>query len=278
MLFNKYLARFGIRTDYADLSDLADWERRMTPQTRLLFVETPSNPLTELGDIRALAELAHAHDCLLVVDNCFCTPALQRPLDLGADIVIHSATKYLDGQGRAVGGAVVGDRKLVGEDVFGVLRTAGPSMSPFAAWIFLKGLETLSLRMQAHSSNAQLLADWLVGQPGVRRVYFPGLADHPQHALSKAQQKTPGGVVAFDVDGGRDGAWRLIDATRMLSITANLGDVKTTITHPATTTHGRLSPEDREAVGIGEGLVRVAVGLEAIEDICRDLALGLAGR
>lgn len=277
MLFNKYLTRFGIRTDFANLSDIEDWERRLTPQTRMLFVETPSNPLTELGDIRALAELAHANDCVLVVDNCFCTPALQRPLELGADIVIHSATKYLDGQGRAVGGAVVGDRKRVGEDVFGVLRTAGPTMSPFAAWIFLKGLETLSLRMQAHSKNAQLLADWLVGQPGVSRVYYPGLADHPQHDLSKTQQKTPGGIVAFDVAGGREGAWRVIDATRMLSITANLGDVKTTITHPATTTHGRLSPEDREAVGIGEGLVRVAVGLEAIDDICRDLDLGLAG-
>jgi O-succinylhomoserine sulfhydrylase len=278
MLFNKYLARFGIRTDYADLSNLADWERQLTPQTRMLFVETPSNPLTELGDIRALADLAHGNDCLLVVDNCFCTPVLQRPLELGADIVIHSATKYLDGQGRAVGGAVVGDRKLVGEDVFGVLRTAGPTMSPFAAWIFLKGLETLSLRMQAHSANAQLLADWLVGQTGVSRVYYPGLSDHPQHALSKTQQKTPGGIVAFEVEGGREGAWRVIDATRMLSITANLGDVKTTITHPGTTTHGRLSPDDRAAAGIGEGLLRVAVGLEAIDDICRDLGRGLMGR
>ncbi|MGB5671770.1 MAG: O-succinylhomoserine sulfhydrylase [Sedimenticolaceae bacterium] len=276
ILFNKYLARFGVRTDYADLSNVADWERRLTPKTRMLFVETPSNPLTEIGDIRALAEFAHANGCLLVVDNCFCTPALQRPLDLGADIVIHSATKYLDGQGRAVGGAVVGNRKLVGEDVFGVLRTAGPTMSPFAAWIFLKGLETLLLRMRAHSENAQLLADWLAGQPGVRRVHYPGLSDHPQHELAKTQQKMPGGIVAFEVDGGREAAWRVIDATRMLSITANLGDVKTTITHPGSTTHGRLSAEERAAVGISDGLLRVAVGLEAIDDICRDLARGLS--
>jgi O-succinylhomoserine sulfhydrylase len=276
MLFNKYLARFGIRTDYAHLSNVADWERRLTPQTRMLFVETPSNPLTEIGDIGALAEFAHANGCLLVVDNCFCTPALQRPLDLGADIVIHSATKYLDGQGRAVGGAVVGNRKLVGEDVFGVLRTAGPTMSPFAAWIFLKGLETLLLRMRAHSENAQLLADWLAAQPGVRRVHYPGLSDHPQHELAKTQQKMPGGIVAFEVDGGREAAWRVIDATRMLSITANLGDVKTTITHPGSTTHGRLSAEERAAVGISDGLLRVAVGLEAIDDICRDLARGLS--
>jgi len=275
MLFNKYLKRFGIDTDFADLTDPADWERRITPQTRMLFVETPSNPLIELGDIRALADLAHRNDCLLVIDNCFCTPALQRPLELGADIVIHSATKYLDGQGRAVGGAVVGDHKRVGEDVFGVLRTAGPSMSPFAAWIFLKGLETLSLRMQAHSANAQILADWLTGQPGVARVHYPGLADHPQQGLARAQQKSPGGIVSFEMQGGREAAWRVIDATRMLSITANLGDAKTTITHPATTTHGRLSPEEREAVGIGEGLVRLAVGLEAVEDIQLDLGRGL---
>ncbi len=275
MLFNKYLARFGISTDYADLGDPADWERCIKPETRLLFVETPSNPLTELGDIRALADLAQANGCLLVVDNCFCTPVLQRPLALGADIVIHSATKYLDGQGRAVGGAVVGDRKRVGEEVFGVLRTAGPTMSPFAAWIFLKGLETLSLRMQAHSANAQRLAEWLVGRPGVNAVHYPGLEGHPQHALAARQQRLPGGIVAFEVSGGREGAWRVIDATRMLSITANLGDTKTTITHPATTTHGRLSEEERRAAGIGDGLVRVAVGLEAFADIRDDLARGL---
>ncbi len=276
VLFNKYLARFGISTDYAALTDLADWERRIKPETRLLFLETPSNPLIELGDIRALAELAHANDCLLVVDNCFCTPALQRPLELGADIVIHSATKYLDGQGRAIGGAVIGDHKRVGEEVFGVLRTAGPSMSPFAAWIFLKGLETLSLRMQAHSSNALRLAQWLVEQPAVQTVYYPGLTDHPQYDLAVTQQVAPGGVVAFDVQGGRESAWRVIDATRMLSITANLGDTKSTITHPATTTHSRLSPEQRAETGIGEGLLRVAAGLEAFEDICDDLARGLS--
>ena len=275
VLFNKYLGRFGITTTYADLTDLADWERQITSNTKLLFVETPSNPLTELCDIRALADLAHAKGCLLVVDNCFCTPALQRPLMLGADIVIHSATKYLDGQGRAVGGAVVGDHQRVGEAVFGVLRTAGPTMSPFAAWIFLKGLETLNLRMQAHSKNAHVLATWLSQQAGVRHVFYPGLVDHPQHKLAKAQQTDFGGVVAFEVDGGREKAWQVIDATRMLSITANLGDTKTTITHPATTTHGRLSAEERHAAGIGEGLVRVAAGLEAVEDIKADLARGL---
>ena len=275
MLFNKYLTRFGIQTAYADLSDPADWERQITPETRMLFLETPSNPLIELGDIGALAELARDHDCLLVVDNCFCTPALQRPLELGADIVIHSATKYLDGQGRAVGGAVVGDTKRVGEEVFGVLRTAGPTMSPFAAWIFLKGLETLSLRMQAHSANAQGLAEWLVTQPGISRVHYPGLERHPQYGLARRQQVSAGGIVSFELEGGRDAAWRLIDATRMLSITANLGDVKTTITHPATTTHGRLAAEEREAAGISEGLVRVAVGLEAVADVRRDLELGL---
>jgi len=275
MLFNKYLKRFGVDTDFADLSDLADWERQIKPRTRMLFVETPSNPLIELGDIRALADLAHRNDCLLVVDNCFCTPALQRPLELGADIVIHSATKYLDGQGRAVGGAVVGDRKRVGEDVFGVLRTAGPTMSPFAAWIFLKGLETLSLRMRAHSANAQSLANWLADQPAVHRVHYPGLADHPQYDLARVQQRSPGGIVSFEVKGGREAAWRVIDATRMLSITANLGDAKTTITHPATTTHGRLSLEEREAAGIGEGLLRLAAGLEAVEDIQHDLGRGL---
>jgi O-succinylhomoserine sulfhydrylase len=276
VLFDKYLARFGVSTDYAVLHDIDDWAERITPDTRMLFVETPSNPLTELGDIRALADLAHANDCLLVVDNCFCTPALQQPLSLGADIVIHSATKYLDGQGRALGGAVVGDRELVGDQVYGVLRTSGATMSPFAAWIFLKGLETLSLRMRAHSENARRLADWLYEQPGVERVYYPGRLDHPQHALAVAQQRLPGGIVAFDVVGGRQAAWRVIDETRMLSITANLGDTKSTITHPATTTHGRLSEEQRQKAGIGEGLIRVATGLEAFEDIRDDLARGLS--
>jgi len=277
ILFNKYLTRFGIETRYVPLADPAAWEQAIDPATRLLFLETPSNPLTEMADIRALAELAHAHSCLLVVDNCFCTPALQRPLTLGADLVMHSATKYLDGQGRCVGGAVIGDRKLVGEEVFGVLRTAGPSMSPFNAWVFLKGLETLDLRMLAHARNAQALADWLPGQPGVIEVFYPGLDAHPQHHLVGTQQRTGGGIVAFEVRGGREAAWRVIDATRLLSITANLGDTKTTITHPATTTHGRLTDEERKTAGIGEGLIRIAVGLEAIADIKADLARGLAG-
>ncbi len=275
VLFDKYLSRFGIETSYVELADLAAWEAAIRPQTKLLFVETPSNPLTALGDIRALADLAHAHDCLLVVDNCFCTPALQRPLALGADIVVHSATKYIDGQGRALGGAVVGDAQRVGEEVFGVLRTAGPSMSPFNAWIFLKGLETLELRMQAHSAAAQQLAEWLESNPAVERVHYPGLPSHPQHELARRQQKAPGGIVSFEVKGGREAAWRVIDSTRMLSITANLGDTKTTITHPASTTHGRLSEEQRQAAGISQGLVRIAVGLEAQDDIRKDLARGL---
>jgi O-succinylhomoserine sulfhydrylase len=276
MLFNKYLTRFGVKTSYVPLAELDAWEAAIAPDTRLLFVETPSNPLTEMADIRALADLAHARGCLLVVDNCFCTPALQRPLGLGADLVVHSATKYLDGQGRCVGGALVGNRKLVGEEIFGVLRTAGPSMSPFNAWIFLKGLETLELRMLAHSRSAQALADWLREQPGVTQVHYPGLDSHPQHHLLGAQQRTGGGIVSFEVRGGREEAWRVIDDTRLFSITANLGDTKTTITHPATTTHGRLTDEERRAAGIGEGLIRIAVGLEDIEDIKTDLAGGLA--
>ncbi len=275
LLFNKYLSRFGIGTSYCDLGELAAWDAAIRPQTRLLFCETPSNPLTEMVDLRALVELARRRNALLVVDNCFCTPALQRPLELGADLVIHSATKYLDGQGRCVGGAVVGDRKRVGEDVYGVLRTAGPTLSPFNAWVFLKGLETLELRMEAHSRGAARLADWLAVQPGVERVYYPGRPDHPQHHLVGVQQCGGGGIVAFDVCGGRSGAWGLIDATRLLSITANLGDTKSTITHPASTTHGRLSSEERAASGIGEGLIRVAVGLESVADIEADLARGL---
>jgi O-succinylhomoserine sulfhydrylase len=275
ILFNKYLTRFGIETDYVSLADLSDWSAAIGSDTRLLFLETPSNPLTEMADIRALADLARAHDCLLAVDNCFCTPALQRPLAWGADLVMHSATKYLDGQGRCVGGAVVGSGKLVGEEIFGVLRTAGPTMSPFNAWVFLKGLETLELRMLAHSRNAQVLAGWLQEQGGVTKVYYPGLESHPQHRLVGTQQRTGGGIVAFEVRGGREAAWRVIDSTRLLSITANLGDTKTTITHPATTTHGRLTPEEREMAGIDEGLIRIAVGLEDIDDIKADLARGL---
>jgi O-succinylhomoserine sulfhydrylase len=275
LLFNNYLGKFGIETTFVPQHDVQAWAQAIRPQTRLLFLETPSNPLTEVADIAALAELAHANDCLLVVDNCFCTPALQRPLALGADIVIHSATKYLDGQGRCVGGAVVGSEQLVGDSVYGFMRTCGPSMSPFNAWVFLKGLETLSLRMNAHCESAGRLADWLQKQPAVTRVFYPGLASHPQHALAARQQSGFGGIVSFEIAGGQAAAWRLIDATRICSITANLGDTKTTITHPATTTHGRLTPEQREEAGISDGLVRIAVGLENIEDLCADLARGL---
>jgi len=252
-LLNQYLGKFGVATTYVPLSDLAAWEAAIRPQTRLFFLETPSNPLMELADIRALADLAHAHDCLLVVDNCFCTPALQRPFTLGADLVIHSGTKYLDGQGRCVGGAVVGDRQRVGTDIFGFLRTAGPTLSPFNAWVFLKGLETLNLRMRAHSESALQLARWLETQPAITRVYYPGLTSHPQHELAKRQQSGFGGIVSFDLHGGREAAWTLIDATRLISITANLGDAKSTITHPATTTHGRLTPQEREAAGDATG-------------------------
>jgi O-succinylhomoserine sulfhydrylase len=275
LLFNNYLGKFGVETTFVAQHDLDAWAQAIRPQTRLLFLETPSNPLTEIADIGALAALAHANGCLLVVDNCFCTPALQRPLSLGADIVIHSATKYLDGQGRCVGGAVVGSESLVGDAVYGFLRTCGPTMSPFNAWVFLKGLETLSLRMQAHCRAAGLLAEWLQRQPGVKRVFYPGLASHPQHALAARQQTGFGGIISFELDGGRAAAWKLIDDTQICSITANLGDAKTTITHPATTTHGRLTPEQRAEAGISDGLVRIAVGLETVDDLCDDLARGL---
>jgi len=276
VLFSNYLARFGVETTFVPLTGLPEWEAALRPQTRLLFLETPSNPLTEIADIPALAELAHAHDCLLVVDNCFCTPVLQQPLALGADIVIHSATKYLDGQGRCIGGAVVGDGERVGKDVYGFLRTAGPTMSPFNAWVFLKGLETLALRMRAHSATALVLARWLEQQPQVARVYHPGLASHPQHELAGRQQQDYGGIVSFELKGGQRDAWAFVDATRIFSITANLGDAKSTVTHPATTTHGRLTPEQRQEAGISDGLIRLAAGLEAVEDLQADLARGLA--
>jgi len=275
VLFNNYMQRFGVDVDFVSLTDLGAWERAIRPETKLLFLETPSNPLTDIIDIQQIADLAHQHGALLVVDNCFCTPALQLPLNLGADIVIHSATKYLDGQGRCVGGAVVGDADLVGKEVFGFLRTAGPTMSPFNAWIFLKGLETLSLRMNAHSSSALELARWLEAHPKIERVYYPGLESHPQHDLAKRQMKGFGGIVSFDVAGGKEAGWKVVDATEVISITANLGDTKTTITHPATTTHGRLTPEEREAAGISDGLIRVSVGLESINDIRADLERGL---
>jgi O-succinylhomoserine sulfhydrylase len=276
LLFNNYLGKFGIETSYVSLSDYSAWEKAIRPNTKFLFVETPSNPLTEIADIARLAKLAHAKGCLLVVDNCFCTPALQLPLKLGADVVIHSATKYLDGQGRCVGGAVVGNKELVGEKVYGFMRTCGPSLSPFNAWVFLKGLETLSLRMQAHCASALELARWLEKQKRVKRVYYPGLASHPQHKLAKKQQSDFGGIVSFELKGGKDAAWKLIDSTRVVSITANLGDTKSTITHPATTTHGRLTAEQRQAAGISDGLIRISVGLEDVEDIKKDLARGLS--
>jgi O-succinylhomoserine sulfhydrylase len=274
-LLNNILAKFAIQTTFVNLTDLDSWRAAIQPNTKLLFLETPSNPLTEIADIQALAELAHAHNCLLVVDNCFCTPVLQQPLSLGADIVIHSATKYLDGQGRCVGGAVVGPEKLVGGDIFAILRSGGPTMSPFNAWVFLKGLETLHLRMQRHCDNAEALAQWLATQAAVERIYYPGLPSHPQHNLAQTQQNRFGGLIAFEVKGGQEAAWRIIDSTRIMSITANLGDVKTTITHPASTTHGRITPEQRRAAGINEGLIRISVGLEDIEDLQADLSRGL---
>ena len=276
-LFSNVLARFGVGTTFVAQTDYAQWESAIQPTTRLLFVETPSNPLMEIADIRRLAGIAHDHGCLLVVDNCFCTPALQRPLALGADVVIHSATKYLDGQGRCIGGAVVGPAALLNEEIFAFLRTAGPTMSPFNAWVFLKGLETLQLRMSAHSENAGRIAHWLQGRPGVRRVYYPGLSTHPQHELARSQQSGFGGIVSFEVEGGRDVAWRLIDATRVFSITANLGDAKSTITHPATTTHHRLTEAQRQEAGVTDSLIRLSVGLEDWNDLRGDLEGALAG-
>ncbi len=274
-LFGTVLARFGVQTTFVAPSDAKEWERAIRPQTRLLFVETPSNPLTEISDIAALAGLARRSGALLAVDNAFCTPALQRPLELGADLVIHSATKHLDGQGRVLGGAVLGPARLVTEHVFPFLRTAGPSLSPFNAWVILKGLETLQLRMRAQSAAALEIARWLEGHRAIARVFYPGLASHPQHELAGRQQSAGGAVVSFEVKGGKQAAWRLIDATRLVSITGNLGDVKSTITHPATTTHGRISPEARAAAGIGDGLVRFSVGLEAVADLQEDLSRGL---
>lgn len=274
-LFEKYFKRFGVQVDYVPLAELSGWDAAIKPNTRLLFVESPSNPLAELVDIAALAEIAHAKGALLVVDNCFCTPALQQPLRMGADVVVHSATKFIDGQGRAMGGVVVGRSEHM-KEVVGFLRTAGPSLSPFNAWLFLKGLETLNIRMRAHCQSALELAQWLEQQDGVERVHYAGLESHPQHELAKRQQKAFGAVVSFEVKGGKDGAWRFIDATRLISITANLGDTKTTITHPSTTSHGRLSPQEREAAGIRDSLIRVAVGLEDVADLKADLARGLA--
>ncbi len=273
-LFGGILKKFGVDTSFVSATDPSEWDAAVRPQTKLFFLETPSNPLTEISDIAAIAAVAKKCGALLAVDNCFCTPILQRPLELGADIIIHSATKYLDGQGRVLGGAVLGSKKNM-EGVYQFLRTAGPTMSAFNAWIFLKGLETLKIRMDAHSANSLAMAQWLEAQPNVARVYYPGLPSHPQHALAMRQQKTGGGIVSFEVKGGREAAWRVIDNTQLVSITANLGDTKTTLTHPATTTHGRITQEARTAAGITEGLLRIAVGLEAVSDIQNDLARGL---
>lgn len=273
-LFNNVIAKFGVETSYVESTELADWQAAVRPNTRLFFLESPSNPLTEIFDITAIANIAHKADAVLVVDNCFCTPILQKPLALGADVVIHSATKYIDGQGRVLGGAVLGSKKLM-EGVYAFLRTTGPTMSAFNAWIFLKGLETLKLRVEAHCANAKALALWLSQQENVQRVLYPELPSHPQHELAMKQQSLGGGVVSFEVKGGKDAAWHIIDSTEMLSITANLGDAKTTITHPASTTHARITPEARAAAGITDGLIRISVGLEAVRDIQHDLARGL---
>jgi O-succinylhomoserine sulfhydrylase len=275
-LFNNILKRFGVEITFVSPTKIEEWEIAVKANTKIFFIETPSNPLTEISDIGALAALAKKSGAWLVVDNCFCSPILQRPLDLGADIVIHSATKYLDGQGRVLGGAVLGKRDLIMEKgIFGFLRTAGPTLSAFNAWVILKGMETLKIRMEAHSVNALEIANWLEEQQNITKVYYPGLSSHPQHVLAKQQQKTVGGIVSFEVKGGKEEAWKIINSTRMLSITANLGDTKSTLTHPATTTHSRISQDERNAAGITDGLLRIAVGLESVKDIKADLATGL---
>ncbi|MEM9604277.1 MAG: O-succinylhomoserine sulfhydrylase [Pseudomonadota bacterium] len=274
-LLMRYLPRWGIEVDLVPLADAEAWARAVQPNTRLLFVETPTNPRMEAADIAALSAIARGADALLAVDNCFCTPILQRPLELGADVVMHSATKYLDGQGRCVGGALVGGHELIDETLFGFMRCIGASMSPFNAWVFLKGLETLAVRMRQHCENAHHLATWLEAQDGVREVIYPGLASHPQHALITRQQSAAGGMVSFVVDGGQAAAWRLIDGVRLLSVTGNLGDARTTITHPATTTHARLSDAQRADAGIEPGLIRLSVGLEHVDDIQADLSQAL---
>lgn len=274
-LFSKYLSKFGIEVTFVNVLDVKAWQQNIKPNTRLLFIETPTNPLVEVADIKALAKVAHANNALLVVDNCFCTPVLQRPLELGADIIVHSATKFIDGQGRCIGGAVLGSHKLM-EEVYGVLRTTGQTLSAFNAWIFLKGLETLDVRMKAHCANAMALAKWLEKQKGIEKVFYCGLPDHPQYKLAKKQQKGFGAVLSFEVKGGRAAAWKVIDNCKLISITTNLGDTKSTISHPATTSHGRLTDAERKQAGIRDNLVRVSVGLENIEDIKKDLSNGIA--
>lgn len=273
--FNKYLSNFGIETTYVSQTDLSAWQAAVRPNTRLFFVETPSNPLTEIADLKALSEIAHQAKALLAVDNTFCTPILQKPLTLGADLVVYSATKYIDGQGRVLGGAVTGSAALI-EPIYLFLRTSGTSLSPFNAWVLLKGLETLPLRMRAHCEGAQKLAEWLSQHPKVSRVYYPGLKSHPQYALVQQQQTAAGGVVSFEVVGGREEAWNVVNQVQLISRTANLGDTRSTITHPATTTHGRLTEEARASAGIKESLIRISVGLEHVDDLIKDLARGLA--
>ncbi len=285
MLFNRELVKFGIQSSFVSQTDVAEWQRAVRPNTKLLFAESPTNPLTAVCDIRALAEVAHAAGAWLVVDNCFCSPALQRPIEYGADLIIHSGTKYLDGQGRVIAGAVCGPSALIEQKFVPVMRSAGMSLSPFNAWVVLKGLETLSIRMQAQSQRALQLAQWLEAHPQVQRVFYPGLASHPQHALAMAQQGGCGGaVLSFVVrsaaeDGpaaARAAAFHVIDSTCVCSITANLGDTKTTITHPASTSHGRLSEDQRQAAGIVQGMIRVAVGLDDVRDLMTDLERGLS--
>jgi len=275
-LFNNILKRFNIDTTFVSATDVNSWETAIQPNTKLFFLETPSNPLTEISDITELSKIARKSGIWLVVDNCFCTPILQKPLELGADIVIHSATKYLDGQGRVLGGAVLGNQELLMDGgIYGFLRTAGPTLSAFNAWVILKGLETLKIRVEAHSENALRIAQWLESKPNVTRVFYPGLMSHPQYELAKLQQNSGGGIVTFEVKGGKEAAWRVIDSTRLISITANLGDAKSTLTHPATTTHARISQDARDAAGISDGLLRIAVGLEAVQDLQDDLVRGL---
>ncbi|WP_291808117.1 O-succinylhomoserine sulfhydrylase [Limnobacter sp.] len=281
-LFVNILSRFGIETTFVDGTSMEAWEKAIKPNTKLFYSETPSNPLTEILDMRALSDLAKKHGIYNVVDNCFCTPALQKPVDFGTEIIIHSATKYLDGQGRVLGGAICGPKDLLKDKILPVLRTAGPTLSAFNAWVLFKGLETLNIRMLAQSAAALEIAGWLEAHPAVSKVYYPGLESHPQHALAMKQQKTGGAIVSFEVkasneDDARAKAWHVIDSSQLMSITANLGDTRTTITHPGTTTHGRLSPEAREAAGIKQGLIRLAIGLEDMADLKKDLLRGLGG-
>ena len=273
ILLSNILGNFGVETTFVDLTDLDQWRSALTSKTKMVFFETPTNPLTEIGDIAAISEIAHSYnaDIKVVVDNCFCTPVLQRPLELGADVIMHSATKFIDGQGRCVGGAIVGDAEFVGEKVFSFMRTAGPSISPFNAWVFAKGLETLALRVNQACDNAAFLAEHLSNVAGVSKIYYPGLETHPQFKLAQVQQSKAGAIVSFELDGGQEAAWKLIDNTQLMSITANLGDTRTTITHPYTTTHARWSDADKAQAGITKGLVRIAVGLEDAQDLAEDL-------